>query len=380
MKITLFRDNFASAMRLVKEAVPSRSTLPILANVRITTTDSSIRMTGTNLELTIVASLGAAIAQPGDVTLPAETLSNLLEKFSDEQVSLELVDAKTHTIRLTSGKNIFNVKGLPPQDFPSIPPIVSEGGLSLNAAHFRESVTAILDCAADEEAARPIFAGVLFSFKPDSLVLAAADGFRLGSSGFPMTVPEAWQGKQVIVAAKSLRKVVKTIGESETLTLTLPEADDRRIQFALPNLEITVQLIEGTYPDYKGIVPKAHTTRAVFDTAHLLHAAKTAALLTQQGNFTFTPGAPGALTLKCLNQEKGDGKVDLEGPIEGAGVTVAMQLKYLEDALSALKSLGAPRAALEMNTATHPIMVNPVDLAANRPQVAYVIMPLMSKN
>jgi len=293
MKITLFRDNFASAMRLVKEAIPSRSTLPILANVRITTTDSGIRMTGTNLELTIVASLGAAITQPEDVTLPAETLSNLLEKFSDEQVFLELVDAKTHTIRLTSGKNIFNVKGLPPQDFPSIPSIVSEGGLSLNAAHFRESVTAILDCAADEEAARPIFAGVLFSFKPDSLVLAAADGFRLGSSGFPMAVPESWQGKQVIVAAKSLRKVVKTIGESETLTLTLPDADDRRIQFALPNLEITVQLIEGTYPDYKGIVPKAHTTRAVFDTAHLLHAAKTAALLTQQGNFTFTPGAPG---------------------------------------------------------------------------------------
>lgn len=86
------------------------------------------------------------------------------------------------------------------------------------------------------------------------------------------------------------------------------------------------------------------------------------------------------MTLKCLNQEKGDGKVDLEGPIEGAGVTIAMQLKYLEEALSALKSLGAPRAALEMNTATQPIMINPVDLAAGRPQVAYVIMPLMSKN
>lgn len=378
MKITLFRETFASAMRLVKEAVPSRSTLPILANVRITTTESGIRITATNVELSIVASLGAAIIQPGDVTLPAETLGNLLEKFTDEQVSLELVDPKSHTIRLTSGKNTFNVKGLPPDEFPYIPPIASEGGLALNAAHFKSSLTAILDCAADEQAARPIFAGALFSFKPNGLVLAAADGFRLGSSGFSMTVPEAWHNKQVVVAAKSLVKVVKAISESETLNLTLP--DDRRIQFLLPNVEITAQLIDGTYPDYKGSVPQSHATRAVFETTTLLHAAKTAALLAQQGNFTFTPGAPGTLTLKCLDQEKGDGKLDLEALIEGAGLTIAMRLNYLQDALAALRSLGAPKAALEMNAPNQSLMVKPVDLAADRPQVAYIIMPLALKN
>src|SRR5574341_1374257 len=106
MKINLLRENFMAAMRLAKEAISTRSTLPILGNVRLTTGDSTLTVAATDLEVSIVVRIGARIIEPGEVTLPAKTLADLLDQFQEEKIELALLPRET--VRLTSGKATVN--------------------------------------------------------------------------------------------------------------------------------------------------------------------------------------------------------------------------------------------------------------------------------
>ncbi len=370
MKINLLRENFMAAMRLAKEAISTRSTLPILGNVRLTTGDSTLTVAATDLEVSIVVRIGARVVEPGEVTLPAKTLADLLDQFQEEKIELALLPRET--VRLTSGKATVNVKGLPADEFPHLTPAEPVNGLAVDAARLKLALAAIRDCAAPNEA-RPVLAGALFEFKPAGIVIAATDGFRLGTSGIPMPVPETWAGKRLILPVKSLDKVLKCLGSAETLTLSMP--DPGRLLFALSNIEIAVQLLEGIYPDYKHIVPKEFALHTAFEAASLLRACKTARLLNDTGIFTLAPGEPGTLTLTAVGPEKGDSAILVDGAIEGQALTVGADLKFVVEALEGLIRLGVTNTSLKFIQPAAPIMVEPIGLAADKPQTAYVIMP-----
>ena len=372
MQIALLTPNFQRAMALVKDAVAKKSTLPLVVCVRLQATQNSLLVTGTDLEVTVQVTIGAAVTEPGEVAIVAETLSQLLSKVSGDKLEMTSADGKTATLKLADTN--FNLKCLPAGEFPMAIISGTDEGLSLNAQQLAMGLNTVIDSVGDDDS-KPALKAVQISFKKGKIILAALDGYHLATAGLPVSVPEAWVGKQVLVPAKGLKLLLKAIGEAETVVIGLP--DENRVQFTLPNIVLISQLVEASYPPWQNIVPKETKTVFTLETASLLKACETAAIFDPVGTFRFTSGSPGQVTLTAIDteHEKGDSRLILTGTGEGPELKIMVALAYLIKALKGLKSLGVPNVRLRMTEATTAILIEPVGLAADKPNAAFVAMP-----
>jgi DNA polymerase-3 subunit beta len=177
MQVSVLQENLTLALKRVSAAIASKATLPVLSNVLLETGDSELRITATNLELTISTTIGAQVTEHGAITVPARTFADLIGILPPERLDLEL-DSNTYTLSVKNGsKRKTNVKGISADDFPKMPGI--PGDLTgFNAEQFKNMIERTKIAAAKEDN-RPILCGVLLKLDHDCLTLAAADGYRL---------------------------------------------------------------------------------------------------------------------------------------------------------------------------------------------------------
>ncbi|MBM3126302.1 MAG: DNA polymerase III subunit beta, partial [Chloroflexi bacterium] len=174
MKVTVLQENLARGLGIVSRAVSPRSTLPVLSNILIATDEGRLRLSATNLELGITCWSAARIDQEGSTTVPARTLSDLVNTLPSDQVQLTL-DAKTQTLHVKSGSSNNEVKCIDAQEFPPMPVPEMDGAVHLNVADFKEMIHQVAFSASSDEA-RPVLMGVLMNIEKDKLTMAAADG------------------------------------------------------------------------------------------------------------------------------------------------------------------------------------------------------------
>lgn len=217
--------------------------------------------------------------------------------------------------------------------------------------------------------------GVLAKFCGQTLTLAAADGFRLSVRTAPLE-DSVVEPIEVIVPARALVELRRVLGEqTEPVGITITPQRSQ-ILFHLTNLELVSQLIDGKFPSYEAILPKASSTRTVVDTALLLKAAKAANVFARESTniarLTIAPGddlTQGHITISATSAETGDNAGDLEASITGDPLEIAFNVKYLIDVLSVV---GTNQVALETSNASSPGVLRPV----GDDVFTHVIMPM----
>ena len=376
MKITLLRENFAAAVQLAKNAVSTRSPIPALKHIRLRAEDgSNISLLATDLEHAVIARLGARVSQLGDVLLPADMLSSLLGRLTDEKVVLELLVSKG-IVRITSGKVVFNIKVLAADEFPAIDDIPSDAGLTLETATFKKALAAVLPCVAGDQA-RPALTGVYFEFREKLLALAASDGFRLAECTLPAEIPSDWVGQSAIVPSGALHTLIKAVGRAARISIGL---EPNRVTFNLTHTGVVGTRLEANFPDYAPLIPKSHKLQATFESAALLGPIKTASIVGGTGIFTFTPGAEvGKLMLTATDPERGDVAVDVDGAIEGEALMLGAHLPYVQTAVAGLTNVGAANIALATQNEKSPIRFTSAADLPKKMTATYVVMPLAIK-
>jgi DNA polymerase-3 subunit beta len=374
MKASVSQEKLAHGLNLVSRAVSPRSTLPVLGNILIASDEGRLKLSATNLELGITCWIPARIEQHGSTTVPARTFSDLVNTLPAEQVLLAL-DTRTQTLNVRGGTSTNDIKCIDANEFPPLPSPDMEGAVQLNVADFREMIQQVAFAASADEA-RPVLMGVLLQVEKDKLTLAAADGFRLSVRKATLSSP-APMAISAIVPARSLTELARVAADGEsTLQMVVPKMRNQ-IVFRVKDVELTSQLIDGTFPDYQQIIPRKYTTRTLVSTASILKACKQAEIFAREGsnvarlNIKSSSGEmqPSELEISATSEETGKNETIVEATVDGGGVLIAFNVKFLREALEVIKT---PNVALEMSAANAPGVVRPV----GDEEFLHVIMPM----
>lgn len=372
MRVSCLQENLAKGLSVVGRAVATRSTLPVLANVMLSTDNGRLKLSATDLEIGINCWIGAKVEEDGATTVPARSFIDLVNSLPPERIDMELI-VRTQTLNLKCARYEANLKGIDAQEFPLIPALEEgEGQITLEAAAFKRMIEQVVLAAATDES-RPILTGVLAKFEGNKLTLAAADGFRL--SVRTAELPTEIEPASVIIPARALAELARISTDEEDITLAITPTR-KQVLFHAPNVDLVSQLIEGNFPDYQQIIPKTYTTRTVVNTNSLLRACKTASIFARDAaniaRFQIAPGgelAPGHITIAATSAELGDNVGEIDASIEGDEIEIAFNVKYLIDVLSVMDSA---QVVLETTTSSSPGVIKPVGDV----DFVHVIMPM----
>lgn len=374
MKVTLLQENLARGLGIVSRAVSPRSTLPVLSNILIATDGGRLRLSATNLEMGITCWIAARIEEEGSTTVPARTLADLVNTLPGEQVALNL-DTTTQTLNVRSGTSTNDIKGIDAQEFPPLPVPDMEGAVQLNVVDFREMIHQVAFAASTDEA-RPVLMGVLVIVDGDQITMAAADGFRLSVRSATLSAP-ASQPVNIIVPARALSELARIASDGEeTISMVVPKGRGQ-VVFRVKDAELVSQLIDGTFPDYQQIIPRSYKSRTLIATSSLLKACKQAEIFARDGSnvarldikAAHGEMEPSEVEISATSEETGKNETIVEATVDGSGVLIAFNVKYLREALEVIRT---PNVALETSAANAPGVIRPV----GEDDFLHVIMPM----
>ncbi|HNK62405.1 MAG TPA: DNA polymerase III subunit beta [Anaerolineales bacterium] len=374
MKVTVLQENLARGLSVVSRAVSSRSTLPVLSNILIATDEGRLRLSATNLELGITCWIPARIDENGSTTVPARTFSDLVNALPGDQVQLAL-DMKTQNLHVKGGSSNNDIKCIDAQEFPPLPTPEMQGAVQLNVADFKEMIQQVAFAASTDEA-RPVLMGVLMTVEKDKVTMAAADGFRLSVRKAQLS-QSVGNPVNIIIPARALNELARVASDPEEPIYMVVPKNRGQVLFRVKDVEVVSQLIEGTFPDYHQIIPRNYKSRTLVSTAALLKACKQAEIFAREGSnvarldIKQSNGEmqPSEVEISATSEETGKNETIVEATVDGSGVLIAFNVKFLREALEVIKT---PNVALETTAQNAPGVVKPV----GDDNFLHVIMPM----
>jgi DNA polymerase-3 subunit beta len=379
MKLECLQEHLAEGLTVVGRVVPSKSTLPVLSNVLLSTRDGELQLTANNLELSVAHRVPAAIGREGEITLPARLLTDYINLLGHGQkVELDL-NARTHKVHLACGRYEANVAGIDAEDFPPVPAVSGGQSFSIPAGVLKQAIEDVVFAAAPDDT-RPVLAGVLVKMGEGSLTLAAADGFRLAVR--IVELPSGGPDLQMIVPARTLTEVARILAgagdDDEVQINTTPNGN--QIYFAFGKTEVTSRLIEGNFPDYQRIIPSDAKTNVKISTTDFLRATRAATVFARDNsNIVRLECSPpkdnaelalGSVLVKSTSAEMGDNEGNLDASVQGDDTQIAFNGRYLRDALEAIDT---DMVVLQITGPSSPGIIKP---ATDSNGYIHVIMPM----
>jgi len=332
MQISINRNILSNAIDKCVNIAASRSTLPILSNIRIATNDN-VQFSATNLEIGIKLNVNAEITESGSITIPAKKFHEITKALnSDDDVILKTIPSDR--VQITHAKAKFTIVGLPDDDFPTMADI-PEGAFTINAGVlkglFSHSVY-----AASIEATRPFLNGVFLEAQNGQITAVGTDGKRLALSSADCEASINGQ----IIPIFTVTAVMRTFSDDTELKIALVDSDHQMI-FADGKTSLITRLIDGDYADYKSVIAPVAKNENVLtaDITKLRDAVKRISLVSH-------PKAPSVhlkitqdvLNLKSSTPELGEATEDLNCTYNGEPLTIAISSIFLLDVLNRIQS------------------------------------------
>jgi DNA polymerase III subunit beta len=375
MKILCLQQDLNRGLSVVGHAISSRSTLPILANVLLSTEHGRLKLSATNLEIGITCFVDAEIQEEGNTTIPAKLVTDLVSSLPQTEVEISVQDA-AHVAGMKSQRSSATIKGMDPSEFPLIPR--AEGGelpIVLDAAQLKEAIHEVAFAAADDDS-RPVLTGVYVEVGNEKVTFAAADAFRLAVRVIELPGQDQSQ-ETILIPARTLEELARILPvEGSVEMIVTPHRN--QVLFHTERVDLVSRVIEGTFPNFRGMIPQEHTTRAVLETKEFAAAVKSVAPFARESahitRVKIMPGegaGEGSLTLEATAEDVGSNISTINATVDGPEQQIIFNVKYLTDLLNVLNT---PEVALELTTAARPGVMKPVGNLAN--QFLYLLMPM----
>ena len=369
MRLSCLQENLSKCLGIVGRAVATRTTLPVTNNVLLATEESRLRLSATNLEIAISCWLGSMVEEDGAITVPARLLSEFVNSLPSEKIDLALGD---HTLELKCARFEARISGIDAEDFPPIPKI--SGGMSYQVEPdaMRLAINQVVFATASEDT-RPVLTGVCAEFEEETLTMAAADGFRLAVHKAPLMSP-AKEKVEIIIPGRSLSELNRLLADQKESVEIAVSQNKSQVLFRMKDVELVSQLIQGTFPNFRQLIPASYSTRAVISTPEFLRATKTAAIFARDGSGIvrrqITPdGASGKMSVSARSEQIGDNVGEIDAKVEGEAAKIAFNGKYLTDVLGVIHE---GEIVLETTTPSSPGVIRPIG-AEN---YVHIIMPM----
>ena len=344
MEVVLDRDQLLRGLQMVQNIVEPRQTLPILANVLLEAEGDAMRITATDLEVGARVSMPAKVSGKGRITVSARKLGEIVKELPAAALSLKV--GENATVALRCGGVSYKLVGMVGDDFPPVVPASPAAWLTIEAKLLREMLSQTAFAVSHDET-RYALNGILFSLQPKEVKLVATDGHRLALAS--RTLPETTSIGSGIVPRKAVHEIARVLGAGEDVECSLAE---NQFVLRMPNFVLTARLIEGQFPNYEQVLPRAHPTRLTLPRAALVSTLRRVSVMaedrTKPVKLTLSPGA---LKIAAYNPELGEAEETLEAAYSGEEITIGFNSRYLLDALAPLQ---ADQVVLELKDGLSP--------------------------
>ena len=385
MEIVCNQNELNNAIQLVSKAVSSRPTHPILGNLLLTADkgNNKISLTGFDLNLGIQTSFDATVQNSGAITIPSKLLSEIVNKLpSETPVSLK-VDESSDNILIKSDRGLFNIKGIPSDDYPNLPFVESGTSLDIDPVSFLQALKLTIFASSNDDS-KQLLTGVNFTFKKNHLESASTDGHRLavvliGNEG-NIKDNENYESNDenlsVTIPTRSLREIEKLV------TLRSPENsiklfyDKGQVVFIYSNQIITTRTLEGTYPNYSQLIPDTFSKLLSFNTKKLIEALERIAVLADQQSSVvkIKLDENDMAFISADAQDIGSANESIPVSYSGGNFEIAFNVRYL---LEGLKVIACENVVLKCNLETTPAVFVPED---NLNSFTYLVMPVQVRS
>jgi DNA polymerase III subunit beta len=334
--------------------------LPVLSGVRVELAGDRLQLTGTDLELTISVAIDVAGRGDGVTVLPGRLASEIVRALPAGGVEVSVEDEEA---RIAAGRSEFSLRVLPADEFPRVAEPTGDP-VTLASAELAAALAQVVPAASRDDA-RPILTGVLLSAEADGLRLVATDSFRLAVRDLPGTSVLA-EGQHVLVPSRALGELSRVLAGGDTLTVRFGERD---AGFEVGSTRLSTQLIEGEFPNYRGLIPQSQPNRLTVGREALLEAVRRVKLLAREATPVRLAMSTEGLELVAVTQDVGQAHESLDAKFEGTELTVAFNPEYL---LQGVEVAPGDDVTLETVDALKPALVR----SAEHPEFLYLLMPV----
>lgn len=334
MKIHVLTSNLQKKLSFANHAISSKNQLPILLNFLLETTESTLRIKSTDLEIGIELELPAEIEEAGGVAVPAKTFIELISSLPEDRITLQASDGMLE-VRSKKTKSIFQTMNK--QEFPELYEEKGELVTTLTQEALKKGFASVI-FAASSDAARPALTGVLVKQEEGGFLLVATDGYRLSlkhqRSEANQTLSK--ESTSLIVPARVFREVI-SLKEGEEIAMYV-SGKSNQIVFTQPEMTLVGRLIEAEFPPYERIIPSDHASQTRVNREELLKAVKICSIFAREtANIIKFSLRGSSIIVSSQTPSVGENTVEVEAKLTGEENEIAFNARYLLDVLSHLE-------------------------------------------
>jgi DNA polymerase-3 subunit beta len=327
MKFTITREKLHEGLGAVAASVPTKTTLPVLSNILVEASKDGLKLSGTDLDISVSTTIPASVDQEGATTLPARKLVEIVKELPN--AAIRFTSSGEQRVQIECGKSKFKLLGLARDEFPAFPTVKFEGGWKVAAKDLQKLIGHVAFAASTEES-RPILNGVLWELRPDRMRMVATNGHRLARMDVPTTGQGGGQA-DLIIPPKALEQIRRLFGGDEEIEIG---RSDNHLGFRSTTTQVFTRLIEGPYPNYEQVIPRENDKSLTADKAALAAALRRMSIVasdqTHRIRMAFTNGA---CKLSVQTPDLGEAQEELAVAYEGDSLEIGFNAAYLLEVL-----------------------------------------------
>jgi DNA polymerase-3 subunit beta len=334
MKFSIQREILLKPLQQVTGVVERRQTLPILGNVLLSATKKDLSLTATDLEVELQAQTKVAVAEPGEITLPARKLLDICRTLPEEaEIHIAI---KEDRAQVSSGKSRFTLATMPASEFPVVEKIKNPNKLAVPQGDLRSLIDRTAFSMAQQDV-RYYLNGLMLEPASGLLRAVATDGHRLAICEYPMDIDAGNGGPQVIVPRKGVQELHRLLEEKEEPVQL--EIGSNHIRITTGSLRFTSKLIDGRFPDYNRVIPE-NTDKCLLVNRELLRQAltRTSILSNEKYRGIRLDLSKNNIKIQAHNPEQEEAVEELDVNYTSDPLLIGFNVTYLLDVLGAVQA------------------------------------------
>lgn len=361
MKFKIVRSKFLEGLKSVQNIVAGKGSLPILQNVLIQAEGGEIRMTTTDLDISIVNVQQCEVVESGMTTLPVRLLFNAIAKAAEGEIEISVDDKERASI--SAGNALYKLVGLPEKDFPKLPKDDEASSYKIQQAVLKEMLRKVAYAASQDDTRRTL-KGVLMSFKDSKLTMVATDGRRLAMIVEEIEFPVNAE-RDIVLPSKAVCELQRSLTGENEIELLVQKS---QICFKLNSMMIYSKVIEENYPNYNQVIPKETSEHISIDRQLLFDALERASVMTMdEAHSTKLIFENGKLTVTSNVSDIGEAKDVVPIKYAGEKIEIMFNPNYVMDPL---KAIDDDEVTINLNDGHSPAVIT------CKMHFLYVLMPL----
>ena len=366
MKLTVSRETFLAKLGIAVRGASTRSPIQTLAGVLLKVEDGHAELEATDMELGVRVALEPGESSPGHAVIPGRLLLDVVRSLPTDQLSLEYRSAQ-QDVEVVAGPSKFHLRTLPPEDFPKLPQAPSEGGMTVPAGAFVDTIARVARAASRDET-RPHLTGVLVTATGSELRMVATDSYRLSVKETQLEA--ALEGSlEANVPARTLQELGRIAGGAAAETIGVA-ALENQVVFTVDDIVLSSRLVEGRFPNYQQLLPEAYEHELRINRDEFLEVVRRVGLLAQKNAPLRLRFSEGALDVSAQTPDVGEASESLPVPFAGETLEIGFNPEFFREGLESAES---EELLLKLISPLRPGLIQSGDEDAG---FRYLVMPI----